>query len=203
MTSRFVKIIDKLPACDVIAEVGCDHAKLTELAYSLGKCRKAIVSDISSVCLDKARKTLVRYPQTKYYVCDGIPDAARSADFIIICGMGGHLIRDIISRYGGTAGLLLGPQSHTETVRRELGVIGYAVTEDECFKADGKFYDVLVAVRGKQTLTEMQLEFGMNWKECGGALREKLAIRLANLEKGGERTRAEADRIREVLGCRK
>ena len=200
---RFRKIIDELPVCGLLAEVGCDHAKLTALAYESGKCGKAVVSDISEKCLDKARKTLARYPQTEYYVCDGVPEAAYSADVIMICGMGGHLIADIISRYEGRAALLLSPQSHSEAVRRKLCECGYAVKRDECFKAGGKFYDVISAVRGERKLTAMQTEFGADWRSCNDALYEKLSIRLANLEKGGERTRAEAERIRKVLQCRK
>lgn len=200
---RFVKIIEKLPKCDVLAEVGCDHAKLTQLAYETGKCRKAIVSDISATCLNKAKKTLIGYPQTEYYVCDGIPQAAFNADYIMICGMGGHLISDIISRYDGSAGLLIGPQSHAETVRGTLGASGYKIIADECFKAEGKFYDVILAVRGSQSLTPMQKQYGIGWQDCNEALYERLSIRLANLEKGGNKTRAEADRIREVLKCRK
>ncbi len=200
---RFEKIIDKLPACEVLAEVGCDHAKLTALAYETGKCGKAIVSDISEKCLEKAKVTLSAYPQTVFCVCDGIPEAAYYADAIMICGMGGHLIAEIIARYDGNAALLLSPQSHAEIVRRKLNECGYAVSEDECFKAEGKFYDVIFAVRGKQALTPMQAEFGVHWQDCNEALYEKLSKRLANLRKGGERTREEAERIAKVLECRK
>ena len=197
---RFEKIISALGKVDIVAEVGCDHAKLTELAFVRGLCSRAVVSDISGKCLEKARKTLRRYGDlVTYTVCDGIPEQAYKADCIMICGMGGHLIRDILSRYNGDSDLLLSPQSHSEVVRRELASKGYRIIKDECFEADGKFYDLLTAERGSMRLDMMSELYGVHWKEPNSALKRKLEIRLDNVLGGGNRTAEEADRIREVL----
>ena len=55
---RFEHIVSFLPECVKLAEIGCDHAKLTERAFERGKCVRAVVSDISDKCLAKARETL-------------------------------------------------------------------------------------------------------------------------------------------------
>ena len=197
---RFEKIISALGKVDIVAEVGCDHAKLTELAFVRGLCSRAIVSDISEKCLEKARRTLTRSGDlVEYAVCDGVPEPAYKAECIVICGMGGHLIRAILSRYDGDSGLLLSPQSHSEVVRRELAVKGYRIIRDECFEADGKFYDLITAERGDMQLDMMSELYGVHWKEPNAALRRKLKIRLDNVLGGGDRTADEAERIREVL----
>lgn len=201
---RFQTLVGVLPRVHTLAEVGCDHAKLTELAFVRGLCERAVVSDIASKCLDKAKRTLARFGDKVVYVlCDGIPPEAKDADLIMICGMGGHTIEDILSRYDGDAKLLLSPQSHAERARSALTVKGYRITRDECFKAAGKYYDLMTAEKGNMTLTDMQLKYGAFYTQPTEALAEKLEKRLDALLGGGEKTAEEAAEIREVLGWRR
>ena len=199
------EIIAAAGSAELLAEVGCDHAKLTELALMRGVCKRAVVSDISAVCLKKAERTLARFgDKVTYVVADGVPKEAESADCILICGMGGHLVRDILRRYDGEARLVLSPQSHAELGRAEIAESGRRITVDRCIRSAGKYYDIIVAERGHMDAPdEMQAEFGMFWKEPTDALIEKLERMRDNLMQGGERTKARADRIGEVLKWRK
>lgn len=202
---RADEIIDAVGSAKLLAEVGCDHARLTELALIRGVCERAVVSDISAVCLKKAERNLARYGgRITYVVADGVPEEAESADCIMICGMGGHLVRDIVRRYGGNARLVLSPQSHAELVRTEIAESGRRIVKDYCIKSAGKYYDIIVAERGHMDAPdEMQAEFGMFWKEPTDALIEKLKKMRDKLMQGGERTKARADRIGEVLKWQK
>ena len=200
---RFEHIVSFLPECAKLAEIGCDHAKLTERAFERGKCVRAVVSDISDKCLAKARETLAGREGVTFVTGDGITPESLDADCLLICGMGGHAIRDMLSRYVGSATLVLSPQSHAELVREALLGMGYAIGADECFKADGKYYDVLRAVRGAQSLTDLQIRYGVFYKTKNAALREKLEMRLAALERGGERNAARMREVREVLSWQK
>ena len=75
------EIIAAAGSAELLAEVGCDHAKLTELALMRGVCKRAVVSDISAVCLKKAERTLARFgDKVTYVVADGVPKEAESAD---------------------------------------------------------------------------------------------------------------------------
>ena len=85
---RFEEIISEVPVCGTLAEVGCDHARLTELALRRGLCRSAVVSDISAACLEKARRTLSGYDCVRYIVCDGVPEGVEP-DCLLVCGMAG------------------------------------------------------------------------------------------------------------------
>ncbi len=196
---RFEKIVSVLPKCGLLAEVGCDHARLTELALRKGLCDSAVVSDISETCLAKARVTLRDYPNVTYIVADGVPEEARKADCIMICGMGGHTIADILSRYTGRATLVLSPQSHTELVRAELRDLGYDLDIDECFEAAGKFYDLLRAEKGDMTVDSMQIAYGKFYKRKNAALEKKLTRLLNNLKNSEEANAAKIREIEEVL----
>lgn len=192
---RFERIISALPPCGLLAEVGCDHAKLTALALKKGKCDEAIVSDISPECLNKARRTLYMCDRVTYLVGDGVVTDGRDPDCILICGMGGHTVSGILSRYDGQATLVLSPQSHAEKVRETLIAKGYRIEIDTCFEADGKFYDLLRAVKGECVLDEMQIKYGMSYKERNPSLAKRLKRVLDKL-KGDEG--ANADRIAEI-----
>lgn len=199
---RFQEIISCVQACDTLLEVGCDHAKLTELALRKGVCKRAIASDISALCLEKAKATLCGYNCVEYSVCDGIP-ANTNADCILICGMGGHTIRDILSRYDGNATLVLSPQSHAELVRGFLNENGYAINLDRCFESAGKFYDVIRAENGERKLSAMQIKYGADYKTHNVALKKRLLRVLENLRGGGEANAERIAEIEEVLAWQK
>lgn len=201
---RFEEIISEVPVCGTLAEVGCDHARLTELALRRGLCRSAVVSDISAACLEKARRTLSGYDCVRYIVCDGVPEGVEP-DCLLVCGMGGHNVRDILSRYRGRATLVLSPQSHAELVREALPGMGYAIERDRCFEAAGKYYDVIRAVKTDNPAQPdgMQIKYGACYKEKNPALRARLERLLGCLRGGGDANAARIAEITEVLSWQK
>ena len=185
-----------MPRCRLLAEVGCDHAKLTALALEKGLCCGAIVSDISPVCLKKARRNLCFADNVTYLVGDGVVTDGRDPDCVLVCGMGGHAISGILSRYDGKATLVLSPQSHTELVRETLVQKGYRLEIDTCFEADGKFYDLLRAVKGERAMDAMQIKYGTFYKKKNPAAAKRLRRVLGNLN--GDPV-ANARRIAEIM----
>lgn len=196
---RFAKIISVVPKCKLLAEVGCDHARLTETALANGLTESAIVSDISEKCLAKARRTLRNYTDVTYIAGDGVVTDGRQPDCIMICGMGGHTIADILSRYNGNATLVLSPQSHAEIVRRKLYEMGYALSVDECFEDGGKFYDLLRAEKGRAVPDETQINYGIFYKVENPALKKRLNRMLLNLYGDKNKNSARISEIEEVL----
>lgn len=196
---RVERIIGAVPRCRLLAEVGCDHAKLTALALAKGVCDAAIVSDISPACLKKARRTLCFYDCVTYLVGDGVVTDGREPDCVLVCGMGGHTIARIISRYEGGGTLVLSPQSHAELVRETLVNKGYKLELDTVFEADGKFYDLLRAVKGRCSLDRTQLAFGAFYTEKNPALAARLRRMRNKLTAGGAVNAAKTAAIDEVL----
>ena len=56
MTSRLEKIFSVIPKCETFADIGCDHGYLAKAVLDSGKCKSAVISDISQKCLEKAKK---------------------------------------------------------------------------------------------------------------------------------------------------
>ena len=61
LSSRLKKIVELLPTCEVLADVGCDHGYIAEMVIKSGKYKKVILSDISKKSLDKAVNLLSKY----------------------------------------------------------------------------------------------------------------------------------------------
>ncbi|MDE6790851.1 MAG: class I SAM-dependent methyltransferase, partial [Clostridia bacterium] len=61
--------------CQSFADVGCDHGYCTEYALKSGKCKSAIIADVSAKCLAKAEKLLSGYIMRgvcRSVCCDGL-----------------------------------------------------------------------------------------------------------------------------------
>ena len=173
MSKRLKTILSELPACDIFADVGCDHGYIAKAMLDARKCNRVIISDISSVCLQKAENLLNKTYPDKFsaVVSDGFEKIGR-CDLALIAGMGGELIVDIIEKALFLPDkLVLQPMKNAEKVRRSLISLGYKIVRDYTFE-DGKFYDIISAEKGNDFYTEEEYEFGRdNLKEKSDAFR--------------------------------
>lgn len=147
----------------LIADVGADHGKV---AVSLAeKGYRVIATDISAVCLDKARRLAESTGvQLRFSVGDGLTAVSGcDVETVVICGMGGMEIVSILKnaeklycRY------ILSPQKDVRAVRETLFRLGLAVLADYTVESASKFYDVIVAENGPvvHEPSETELEFG-------------------------------------------
>lgn len=166
MTERLEKIFSVLPCCEVFVDIGCDHGYIAKSMIESQKCKKAIVSDISQKCLQKAEKLLYKYIQNgsvTSVVCDGF-DEIDGCDLALIAGMGGQEICDIISRAKTQnklpENLVLQPMKNCEKVRVLAVELGYKIISDKVFFSANKYYNLIVLAKGKDCLTDEEIEFG-------------------------------------------
>lgn len=164
MSLRIKELCSAIRPCKKLADVGCDHGLLTLTALNSAKCEKAFISDISEDCLKKAKELLADYIEdgkVNYAVCDGLEKVDKDCDSVIIAGMGGEEIVKILSESDfKPQNLYLQPMKNAEKVREYLINNGYGITLDYTF-ADGKYYDYIVAVKGKTSeYTADEMFFG-------------------------------------------
>ena len=90
--------------------------------------------------------------------------------------MGGEEIISIISSASRLPNsLVLQPMKNSEKVRENLVKLGFRIERDYTFIADEKFYDLILAIKGKDCLTEDEILFGRtNLKEKPSAFIEKI-----------------------------
>lgn len=163
LTKRLKYIVDSIPNCGVLADVGCDHGYVGIEALKRGVAGQVVFADISSACLQKAR---INCPtplcEHASFVCqDGL--GTIECDTAVICGMGGLEILSILSSANSLPKtIVLQPMRNIVDVRRYVSE-HYTITLDVTIY-DGKFYAVIVGERlGEQTrqMSELELEFGI------------------------------------------
>lgn len=129
-----------------VCDVGTDHALLA-CHLALNGAKSVIASDINDGPLDSARKTVEQTGVTNVRVLksDGLQQIDY-ADDVIICGMGGELIADIISgcRFlTENTRFILQPMTKAELLRRRLYADGFDIIEERT-AYDGKRAYVLI-----------------------------------------------------------
>ncbi len=155
---------------DRIIDVCCDHALLPAYLLLTGVCKNALCVDISEGSLSAAKRTAERYgleDRLETRVSDGL-DAVlpHEADEIILTGIGGELIEQILSRASWIRSdgvrLILQPQTRPEAVRRFLAANGFSVWEEKAVISGGFSYIVFCSDYNglSRELDETELYFG-------------------------------------------
>ena len=177
MTRRLKIICSHLEKGQILADVGCDHGLVAEYALKNDLFEKVVISDISSKSLNKAQKLLEKYgDRVISIVCDGFSgygDIVPSTS--VIAGMGGEEIFSILKTAKTLSQkLVLAPQKNSHKVRSFLIENGYNITCDYTIK-DDKFYDIIVAEKGKSSYSQLDILFGRdNLQKKGKDFLEKL-----------------------------
>lgn len=137
-----------------VADIGTDHAYLPVYLIQSGKIKGALACDIGVGPLNNAQKTVEEFAlqdKIELRLSDGLKKVfPNEADEIIICGMGGELIAEILSscpwiknsRYN----LVLQPMTHSEDVRRFLCENGFEIEKEICAAEGKRVYLTLSAV---------------------------------------------------------
>lgn len=183
MSTRLDAVCGLIPDCRLLIDVGCDHGLVAEYACKSGRAARVIASDVSAASLQKAERRLVGCTGVETRLGDGLqvlrPD--ERPDVIVMAGMGGGLIVDMLRGYAGGATLILSAQSETYRLRTFLIESGYRITDDAVVEDRRKFYDVLRAVPGEQAADEMQKKFGLFYRRPNVALLRKCEFDIRRL----------------------
>lgn len=152
-----------------LADIGCDHGKVSVASILEGKVKNVIACDISKDSLEKAKKLALQY-NIKNMQCrlgDGLrPLNDNEVDCAVIAGMGGNEIMSILSEdLKGICRFVLVAHRNTIELRAFLSHKGFFIQKDYLVYESGKFYDIIVALKntGKDCkISERQLYIGLN-----------------------------------------
>ncbi len=165
-----------------VADIGTDHALLPVALISSGRCIAGFACDIGKGPLDSAGRTIAAAglsDRIERILCDGIPPRCYDCDTIIIAGMGGLLIADILSRATLTpkTQLLLQPMTKAPELRRWLCEHGFCIRREQYVREGKMLYVILDACRGEsEPYTEAETEVGKFTDSVSG--REYLTRRI-------------------------
>lgn len=137
----------------ICCDVGTDHAYLPIELIETGRCRRAAACDINEMPLKAGLENARRHgvdDRIDFVLSDGLSkvDLSEVTD-ILIAGMGGELIYDIISRCAAVkrsgVRLILQPMTRAEALRRKLYENGFEIRCERAAEEREFTYSVMAA----------------------------------------------------------
>lgn len=188
------------------ADVGCDHA---QLACFLGrnKSKLVIASDVREGPLEAARRTVAEQGAANVRVVKS--DGLREIDFaddVVICGMGGELIAEIVSgcRFlNENTRFILQPMTKANYLRCWLCENGFEIIEERAAYDDLRIYTIMyVKYTGERS--EPDEMFALCGKMTDSGYLRKTAEKLLKRAEGmslSDGLSGEAEKIRETAAA--
>ncbi len=156
LSKRLKCIADFVDKGAVVADVGTDHGHIPIYLVLNGIVDYAIGMDINEGPLGKADENIRLYGVSEHIglrLSDGLEKLEENeADTVIIAGMGGRLIANILENgknvLTSVSNLILSPHTDIENVRHYLMEHEYKITKEKMLLDEGKYYTVIKAVHG-------------------------------------------------------
>ncbi|NCC86705.1 MAG: SAM-dependent methyltransferase [Clostridia bacterium] len=186
----------------VVADIGTDHAYLPAYLLLNNKISGAIAADLRKKPLENAHATLVTYDldaKIPLILSNGLdnlkPD---SADDIVIAGMGGTLIVEILQRcdwiFDNSKRLVIQPMSHAEDVRKFFMQNGFEILKEDVTIDSGRIYIAINAVFANKDYSEYPESFAYIGKLC----ESKNPAAKEFLKKHASRLKKRADSLKSI-----
>lgn len=158
LSKRIYALADAIDKGETAADIGTDHGYVPMLLIKNAVSPHVIMSDISEGSLAKAVETFrlcgLDADPDDFRTGDGLETIAPGeVDAVIIAGLGGHTIADIltadIDKSMSFKKLVLQPRKHSGNLRYALYTNGWDIT-DEILVPEGKFVcEIICAVPGR------------------------------------------------------
>lgn len=159
LSERLIHIIKLIPRCNCLADIGTDHGFIPIYAVMNNITAQAIASDINKGPIRIAKININKFnlkDKIQTRIGSGLSILKENeADAIVIAGMGGILISDIIKCHINIARssrwLILQPVQNPEVLRRFLLENGFNIVDEDIVKDENKYYHI---IRAENNLSE-------------------------------------------------
>ena len=148
--ARLLAVAEAIPQCGSMVDCGCDHGYVSIYAMEKGRAERITASDINRGPLENAEKEISAAglsDKIKTRLTDGLCGIDRH-DCVVIAGMGGETIAEIISKAPWTKDgvhLILQPMTKPEILREYLYNEGFSIYREQIVAESGHIYSVISA----------------------------------------------------------
>jgi len=152
--NRIEAIKSMVSKCDTVADIGTDHGYVAEMLLNDNTANKVIATDLNKGPLKRAIEYLTSKnldKQCDFRLGSGLVILKeKEADCIVIAGMGGELIRDILDDSKnvtlGTKQLVLQPMTAADKLRKYLYENNYIIEDELIIKELHHYYFIIKAI---------------------------------------------------------
>ena len=200
LDARLAAIAAFVPHGTVLADIGGDHAYLAATLVMDGIAPRAVVGDLSAGACAAARRTVGAQRLTREIDVrqgDGLSVLTPGeAESIVIAGMGGALITEILSGAPAVLAcvqtLVLQPMNSAAKLRRWLYENGWDIVDETLAHAGGHLYEIIRAEHGAAEMPdEILLLIGAKlFEKRDPLLREHIERKIGKLTRAAEGMRA-------------
>lgn len=180
-----------------IADVGCDHGKLTAALLQGGIAEHVFASDISEESLMKARELIKKCgleASVTFECASGLSYLSQGqAEAAVLAGMGGELIARLISESfmccKSMKAIVMQPMRGVEELRLYLYTNGFSVFDERIIYDAGRYYQLIAAKPGIMTFPPNFPQDCYNYGPLSLEKRDPLLYKLLNRDLDGVRKR--------------
>lgn len=196
-----IKLSNRLCTCSSIiregkrlCDVGCDHGYVPAYLVSNGKIPSAVACDINEGPLNSCKglvEELELGDKIKCVLSNGLEKINKDEiDDVLIAGMGGELIANIIEScpWSKEKHFVLNPMTHPEITREWLYNNGYEIENDLIVQDGRHYYSIFDAYYTGEVKPKTKVDYFLgNIKDFSNkGFFEHLLNYLKNKQKGGE-----------------
>ena len=153
LSPRLAAIAGRVPPGSRLADIGTDHAYLPAYLILEGTISSAVASDVNRGPLDRGRETARLAgveEKIDFRLSDGLKGLGEDeADVIVIAGMGGYLIRDILAedpaKTVSFSKFILQPRNNAGILRHWLVTNRFRIGRNQLVR-EGKFICEIITV---------------------------------------------------------
>ena len=195
LSKRLNSIVKHMDKCEKMADIGSDHGYIPIYAVKNNICRRAIASDINKGPVEKARMDAMFEGVSDFVdvrLGAGLKTIRKGeVNSIVIAGMGGNLIRDIleadISKVKELDYMILLPAQNPEVLRKYLYNTGYEILTEDICEDEGIYYEIFkvrYSTENKLVIDDIFYEISpILLREKNPMMKEYLEVKREKLEK--------------------
>jgi len=155
---RLAAIAAMVPQGAKLADIGTDHAYLPIALLQAGKIDYAVAGEVNEGPYAAAKAMIEQYNlqgRIQLRLGNGLEVIyPGEVDTVVVAGMGGSTIIDILSRYPATTRslrrLILQPMTGGAAVRFWLRDNGWRIEDEELVIEQGHIYEIIAAIQGSE-----------------------------------------------------
>lgn len=169
LTKRLSCVAGKVDKGSKVADIGTDHAYIPIFLVKNNISKKVIAADVKIGPISIAKENIKKngmepYIETRLGYGLKVLDNGE-VDTVIIAGMGGELIREILDKSKelcrDISTFILQPMTAHEELREFLYKNGYVIKDETLVKEDGKMYTIMVCVHGDGDVSGIYYDIGI------------------------------------------
>lgn len=206
LSKRLQALYDMVPS-GVAADVGSDHGKLIISLFEGGVISKGYAIENKKGPYSRLVKAIEDSGCQDHIIpmlSDGISELPSDVDIVILAGMGGTNIIDILKAHPlklrNVRTIIVDAHNAIPEMRKAICKMGYVIADEDIVLDAGKYYEIIKFVAGECAyLDESDYEFGpvlRNEKSC--TFKEKYNSRIHEIDNLLSTKKLPENKVREL-----